>query len=672
MKTALITAALMLQASVGMSQDAVQTHSWQNLYEQLADYDDVEDDNLEDLYEHLCELEDNPIDLNNATDEDLQQLSFLSAQQLEELTEYLYHYRPIRSMGEIAMVESIDPLRLKLMRHFAFVGNADGNKAAFSFKDAMKYGKNELVATLKAPFYERKGDKNGYLGYKYKHWFRYKFSYGQCLQAGITGAQDAGEPFFSNRNKLGYDHYSYYILLRKFGHVKALALGQYKLRLGLGLIMNTRFTLGKTTTLAMSNATNAISANSSRSDAYYLQGAAATLQMARHLDLTAFASYRKIDATLNDDGDIRTILKTGYHRTVSEMLRKHNASQYTAGGSLQFRKNGFHAGTNAVYTSFDKTLAPDRSQLYRRYNPEGKDFWNVSTDYGYLSHRLTINGETAVNNANAVATLNSIAYNFTPSLTATAIQRYYSYKYYSLFSASFSDGGRIQNESGIYAGIAWSPLPRLSLLAYTDYAYFPWARYQVSASSHSWDNMLQATYAMRKFTLLARYRIRQRQKDDKAADANKEGTATLMNKTEQRARLSLSFDDAVWHAKTQADMAYCSADGNSFGWMLSQTVAADYKFLNAAANINYFRTRDYDSRLYAYERGMLYDFSFPMFYGRGMRFAVSLKTSVTKNIIVMCKVGTTKYFDRDHISNSYQQINGSSMTDLDMQVRWKF
>ena len=70
MKTALITTALMLQLSVGMAQDAVQTRSWQNLYEQLADYDDVEDDNLEDLYEHLCELEDNPIDLNNATDDD--------------------------------------------------------------------------------------------------------------------------------------------------------------------------------------------------------------------------------------------------------------------------------------------------------------------------------------------------------------------------------------------------------------------------------------------------------------------------------------------------------------------------------------------------------------------------------------------------------------------------
>lgn len=669
MKTMLVASALVLQSIAGMAQTAMPTHSWESLYEQLGDYDDVEESNLEDLYEHLCELEASPIDLNSATDEDLKQLSFLSAQQLEELTEYIYHYRPLRSMGEVAMVESMDPLRLQLMRHFAFVGKAADKKDGFSLKKALKYGKNELVATLRVPFYERKGDKNGYLGYKYKHWFRYKFSYGQYLQAGITGSQDAGEPFFSNNNKLGYDHYSYYIIMRKLGRIKTLALGQYKLRLGLGLIMNTRFSLGKTAMLAMNSTGNAISANSSRSDAYYLQGAAATVSVTKHIDATAFASYRKIDATLNDEGEIRTILKTGYHRTQSEMMRKHNASQFATGGSLQMHKNGFHAGANAVYTSFSKTLAPDHSQVFRRYNPEGNGFWNAGIDYGYISHRININGETAVNDANAVATLNSIVYNFSPSLTVTAVQRYYSYKYYSLFSSSFSDGGHIQNESGIYAGLSWTPLPRLSLLAYTDYAYFPWARYQVSAASHSWDNMLQGTYTMQKFTVLARYRIRLRQKDEKLPGSD---TKTLANKTEHRARAALSFDNASWHAKTQADIAYCAATENSFGWMLSQTMAYKYKFIDASANINYFHTHDYESRLYAYERGMLYNFSFPMFYGNGIRLALCVKANVGKNLMLQGKIGTTKYFDRDHISSSYQQIDGSAMTDLDLQVRWKF
>ena len=62
-----------------------------------------------------------------------------------------------------------------------------------------------------------------------------------------------------------------------------------------------------------------IRAHSSRSAANYLQGAAATVEIAKHLDLTTFLSYRSIDATLTDSGTIKTILKTGYHRTVREI-----------------------------------------------------------------------------------------------------------------------------------------------------------------------------------------------------------------------------------------------------------------------------------------------------------------------------------------------------------------
>lgn len=575
-------------------------------------------------------------------------------------------------MGEIAMIESMDPLRIQLLRHFTFINNANTEKQNFSLSKALKYGKNELVATTKIPFYERKGDKNGYLGYKYKHWFRYKFSYSQFLQAGITGAQDAGEPFFSNQNKLGYDHYSYYILLRKLGRIKALALGQYKLKFGLGLVMNTGFSLGKTSALTLSPATNSITANSSRSDAYYLQGAATTISVGRHIDLTAFASYRKIDATLNDDGDIKTILKTGYHRTLSEMQRKHNASQFTTGGNLRWRNHGFHLGATAIYTSFDKSLQPDDSQLFRRYYPHGKQFWNAGIDYGYICHRLNINGETAINNDHAIATLNSISYKLSSSLTATAIQRFYSYKYYSLFSSSFSDGGSIQNESGIYAGITWTPIARLSIMAYTDYAYFPWAKYQISQSSHSWDNLLQATYSMQRFTLLLRYRIRMRQKDAKDSSSETGVSPTLANRNEQRGRFALMFNDGRWSAKTQADIAYTATPDHSFGWMVSQTGGYKHKNLQATAGINYFHTQDYNSRLYAYERGMLYDFSFPMFYGHGMRFSLCLQGAITKNLILTGKVGTTKYFDRDHISSSYQQIDSSAMTDLELQLRWKF
>lgn len=649
---------------------------WQQYIEQLSDYDDIESRDIEDMYEQLEELAESPIDLNTANADDLRQLFFLSDQQRDDLAAYIGRYRPLRSVGELSMIRSIDHTRLQLLRCFVRIGAEDRGEHFPTLSNIMKYGKNELMASARIPLYTRAGDRDGYLGSRYRHWARYSFKYGQYVQAGITGTQDAGEPFFSHGNSMGYDHYAYYITLRKLGPFKTIALGQYKLRFGLGLMMNTGFTFGKASALVMAPPTNSITPNTSRADAYYLQGAATTVALNRHTDITAFVSQRHIDATLNDDGSIKTLLRTGYHRTESEMARKHNASQTATGGNITWHAGGLHVGASGLFTTYSRELKPDAAQTFRRYYPTGKHFYNAAIDYGYINSRLCINGETAINDANAIATLNSIAFIASQQLTLRAIQRFYSYRYYSVFGSAFSDGGRVQNESGIYAGASWKPNGRLDIMAYCDYAYFPWARYRVSGASHSLDNFVQATYALGQQTsLTARYRLRLRQKDH---GTNANGDKTLADKTDHRARLALAFAGRKWSARTSVDAAYSLLAGNnddsegSFGWMVAQTVGYAHKWLSATVGANYFRTHDYDSRLYAYERNTLYSFSFPMLYGRGMRMWLFLRGNIASNLSVTCKAAMTKYFDRDHISSSYQQIDGSTQTDIDLQIRWKF
>ena len=66
-------------------------YTWLPLLEQLCDYDDIEEHDMEDMFEQLCELEQTPLDLNKATDEDLLRLFFLSPKQREDLTEQPQH-----------------------------------------------------------------------------------------------------------------------------------------------------------------------------------------------------------------------------------------------------------------------------------------------------------------------------------------------------------------------------------------------------------------------------------------------------------------------------------------------------------------------------------------------------------------------------------------------------
>ena len=240
----------------------------------------------------------------------------------------------MKTLGELMLIESLDDTRRQLLQHFVYVSN-DETTAFPSLRNILKHGKHDLTLAAKLPFYDRRGDINGYLGYKYQHSLRYKFSFGEYLQVGLVGSQDSGEPFFADKNAMGYDYYSFYAIVRKLGRIKTLAVGRYKVRFGQGLVVNNDFGFGKLAMISnLGRTNNAIRAHSSRSQANYLQGVATTVAVGRHTDISAFVSHRWIDATLNDRGAIQTIIESGYHRTKLEMMRKHNASQTSAGGNI--------------------------------------------------------------------------------------------------------------------------------------------------------------------------------------------------------------------------------------------------------------------------------------------------------------------------------------------------
>lgn len=641
-----------------------QDDSWQDVIAELATSDDMESPAWDNTIDLLTELADSPIDINNATREDLERLPFLSDIQIEDIMAYLYQYGSMKSEGELAMIVSLDPLRRKLLTRFIFFGEKNEDRKFPKLSDISKYGKHDILASIKVPFYERKGDKNGYLGYQYKHSIRYTFSYSDYVKIGLTGAQDAGEPFFAGRNSMGYDHYSFYLSLRKMGRIKSLVVGRYKVKMGMGLVINNNIGLGKLTSLSsLGRQSNYIGGYSSRSDANYLQGAAITVSLPANMELTAFASYREIDATLNkDDGSIATILKTGYHRTPTEMEKKNNSSQSLAGGNLSFDKNGFHAGVTALYTHLNRNIDPGE-QLYRRYYAKGQDYWNISVDYGFNKGRFSFAGETATGDCNAIATINKLGFRASGSLSLMAVYRRYSYKYYSLFSESFSEGGYVQNESGIYLGAEWHPSSYLSMSAYSDYSHFPWAKYLIDFSSRAWDNLVSASYSRGNITLGLRYRLKMKEKNNDEKNG-------LTDDITHKARLFVEYKTEKWKLKTQADFTSDHYKENSNGWMITQSASwTPNRKLSFSASAGYFNTDDYTSRICFYEKGLLYSFNYPSLYGEGVRYSLWTRLTLSSRIWITAKLATTDYFDRDHISSGLQQIDHSSMTDLELQMR---
>lgn len=632
---------------------------------------DYSEDTHEELYENLLELQRNGINVNSATREELLALPFLSEQQVMDILEYIHFHGALKSINELMSIESIDYSTRQLLQEFLYAG--DKPKKGFpSLKNIMTWGKNELSLYTKIPTYERVGDtSNGdYLGYPYKFWARYSFSYAKNVRIGIVASQDPGEPFFSQSNKYGFDQYSGFIQLNGLGPLESLIVGRYSIAAGMGLVMNNSFSLGKSAMLQdLGRQRNVLSPHTSASENGYMQGVAATIRLSDVLRVTPFLSYRKTDATLNIDGSISSLIYTGYHRTISELNKKNNTSLTAGGMNARWNHKDFSLGATAVFTHINRPLSPNKSATYKKIYPEGSNFFNASLNYSWLHYPFSVNGETAINANGAIATLNTLGWHLSQYVEVMGIYRFYSFNYYSLYANAFSEGGKTQNESGLYLGVRWQPKYGIDIQAYTDLAYFAWPRYGVSQSSYAIDNMVSASYKTGKWLLSGKYRLHLRQKDSKSV-------ANLSWQTEHRLRIGAEWTGGRWTSRSQLDFTSVSSTSESSslsqGFMITENIGYDIGKWQIFAGGKYFNTDSYDSRLYSYERAMPHTFSFPAYYGHGIRYSLAAVWSPSPTLQFNAKAGITNYFDRSTISSGQQQINASSACDIEVGMRWRW
>ena len=625
----------------------------------------------EELYDNLLDLQRNGININTATRQELESLPFLSEKQVMDILEYIHFHGALKSINELMSIESIDYSTRQLLQEFLYAGDKP-EKGFPSLKNIMTWGKNELSLYTKIPTYERAGDaSNGdYLGYPYKFWARYSFSYAKNVRIGIVASQDAGEPFFSQSNKYGFDQYSGFIQINGLGSVESLIVGRYSVSAGMGLVMNNSFSLGKTAMLQdFGRQRNALRPHTSASENGYMQGAAATIRLSDAIRLTPFLSYRKTDATLNIDGSISSLIYTGYHRTLSELNKKNNTSLTAGGMNARWNLEDFSLGATAVFTHINRPLSPNKSATYKKIYPEGSNFFNASLNYSWLHYPFSVNGETAINANGAIATMNTLGWHLSQYVEVMGIYRFYSFNYYSLYANAFSEGGKTQNESGLYLGVRWQPKYGIDIQAYTDLAYFAWPRYGVSQSSYAIDNVVSASYKTGNWLLSGKYRLHLRQKDSKSV-------ANLSWQTEHRLRIGAEWTGGGWTSRSQLDFTSVSSTSESSslsqGFMITENIGYDIGKWLIFAGGKYFNTDGYDSRLYSYERAMPHTFSFPAYYGHGIRYSLVATWSPSPTLQFTSKAGITNYFDRSTISSGQQQINASSACDIEVGMRWRW
>lgn len=641
---------------------------WEENLEQLAA--EAESTDWEDELEELSRRMKQKLNLNTATREELEQFPFLSEEQVENLLAYVHVHGAMQTLYELQLVETMDKETIGRLLPFVCVRPLEEETRYPSLKNILKYGRHEATARFDLPFYTRKGYEKDYLGPSMYHSLRYSFRYGDRLQVGVTGEKDAGEPFFALHDRQGYDYYSFYLLLKGWGRLEALAVGNYRVSFGQGLVLGNGFGLGKTFSLATAEyRTEGFRKHSSSDEYNYFRGVGATVRLASRWRASAFYSHRNLDGVV-EDGEITSIYKTGLHRTAKEAAKRHAFVMQAAGGNVAYEGTHLKVGATGLYYFFDRPYEPDLRE-YARYNLRGNRFYNVGVDYAYRLGRFAWVGEAA-KGKQGYAFLNQLRYQAGGQYKVMLIHRYYSHDYWGMFARSFGESSALQNENGWFLAGEASPFARWRFFGSIDLFSFPWWKYRISKPSQGVDGLFQVTFTPnRRWSMYTNYRLKRKERDVTGS-----GGETILPTLHHKVRYRLSYAQGLWSLRTTVDYnRFVQAPLQcSQGWQVTQMCGVRLPFLPLAVTLQgtYFHTDDYDSRVYAYEKGLLYTFYTPSFYGRGFRFSAHLRYDFRDWLMLIAKFGQTLYQDRKEIGSGNDLIRGNKKSDLQVQARLKF
>ncbi len=665
-----------------------QQNDWRAYLEQMAE-DMADDDSgtenfmIDNIYEELVSLENSPLNLNTLTLSDIEKIPFLSVDQSQSIISFLEKNRPVYTVFELRNVPLLDYNTVELILPFFYAGEMEKRK--LTVEDIAKYGKHEINFRLDKTLNKRAGygefpdsvleqyPNRKYQGEDFYNSFKYSFKYQDKVQMGVVGEKDAGEPFFKQGYQKGYDHYGFHFVLKDMGVVKTLAVGDYRLSFGQGLILNNDFMLSKAWAI------NNIVRNSqgpkrhfSTAEYGFYRGGAVVVEV-KNVDLTVFYSNKRFDANLSKENEITSFKTDGYHRTLGELAKKNNAREQVVGARAKYRFRDLQIGLNAVYHVYDKPLNPTY-RIYNHYYLRDKSNFNASIDYSYRWNDFVFGGETARAKNGATATTNMVQYSPSSEFAIFAKWRYLPITYNALHARTFSESNRVQNEQGFYVGTTFNPFRNVSITSYIDFFKFPWLKYSVDTPSKGSDFYLSGSYSIHnKSNIEIRYRYKQMEKNFTLPD---DKVARVLPYTVQKLRLR--YNNTVkntWNFITTIDGAMYNRNyfATEKGFMVSQNIGyRGSKNITGDFFFGYFNADSYSVRLFSYEKNILSSFYMPSFYGKGIRLALSARCNITNKLSFSIKCGHTRYFNRETIGSGTELINGNSRTDIYSYLRWRF
>ena len=637
--------------------------SWDDFVQSLTyDQENMGEEAWLQYLEQLEWLHSHPMDINSATPTEMAVIPFLTPAQIEAIQAYIHLDGPMKSLGELALIPEIDYQTRRVLPLFLEVRSGTTSKRENSEQKSWFHGmSNSVDSRMDIPLYYRKGYQTGkYRGNPLYSRIRYSLE-SDHVNIGAHAKKDPGEGF--------YDSFGGYAMIRNKGIIRSAVIGDYRVGCGEGLVISRGTSTSKSN--LMSNTSQGIRPMTGMSENGFLRGIAITLGKKEEwsgaskfrMSGTLFASYRTLDATLNKDGSVKTIVENGYHRTESEIAKKNNTSSALIGAHFQANIRHFSIGATGYWQHFDRKLSPGDDK-YRRWHPQGQDFGVMGLHGSYSYYRWTASAEVAYSTGHGgIATLGRIQWLVNRNLKIGALGRYYDHKFYSFQAAAIGENSRVQNETGAMLRIEARPWDKLSLIGYADFFADYWPRYGMTKSSNGQEVMLEGKFeASGRNSISLRYQMKRKAAND----------LTLPHHRIRAQWTCITSEKWKLQSTAQVHMAPTKKPGFGFGQLVQGRMLKE-DALRLGLMAGYFHAPDYLTRIYIYEPALWNSTSSTSYYWHGLRLATTIRyTFPRSHWMIEAKYAITHMLDRKSISSGLQEILSPTRQDISVQVRMEY
>ena len=150
----------------------------------------------------------------------------------------------------------------------------------------------------------------------------------------------------------------------------------------------------------------------------------------------------------------------------------------------------------------------------------------------------------------------------------------------------------------------------------------------------------------------------------------------IIAKPRQNWRMHFSYSiNPNFTLRSRVDMLWYDREGKSSEEGFLIFTEGSYKpgfSFSVNARLQYFETSGYNSRIYAYENDVLFSYSVPAFFDKGLRYYCNLTYDLNKKFSIWLRWAQTVYRNKELIGSGLDEITGNKRSEVKLQTlfRW--